>query len=71
MAKSRFSVASTLESAARLWRPLAGQGEAEAQYRVRKMYHKAPGRAAGRLAGRRVYRKAADQGYAKAQTNLG
>ncbi len=29
--------------ALRLWRPLAGQGEAKAQYSVGKMYHKGQG----------------------------
>jgi hypothetical protein len=69
MAESRFSVATTRRRCGFgvRWLGRGSQGAVSCRQNVPQR----PGRAAGRLPGRRVYRKAADQGYAKAQTNLG
>jgi len=58
-------------TALREWRPLAKQGNADAQYNLGNMYSEGKGvpqdypRAVG------LWRKAAEQGYADAQYNLG
>jgi uncharacterized protein len=58
-------------TAMRLWRPLADQGNAGAQYALGFMYRNGQGVQQDYTAALRCYRKAADQGYAEAQTELG
>ena len=57
--------------ALRLWKPLADQGDAAAQFNIGVMY--ATGRGVAQDYGETIlwYRKAADQGNASAQFNLG
>jgi TPR repeat protein len=54
-----------------LWRPLADQGNADAQFRVAVLYDLGRGVAQDHAAAVRWYRMAADQGHANAQHNLG
>ena len=58
-------------AALRLWRPLAEQGDADAQYNLGVMYDN--GRGVQQDDGEAVkwFRKAAEKGFAKAQCNLG
>ena len=58
-------------AALREWRPLAEQGDAEAQFNLGVMYSKGQGVAQDDAQALAWYRKAAEQGYAKAQFNLG
>jgi hypothetical protein len=53
-----------------LWRPLADEGDAQAQYRVAVMYDLGRGVARDYQAAVLWYRRAADQGHANAQHNL-
>jgi len=54
-----------------LYRPLAEQGNANAQYNLGVMYERGRGVAKDQATAVDWYRKAADQGNAKAQFNLG
>ena len=54
-----------------LWRPLADQGNADAQHRIAVLYDLGRGVAQDHTAAVRWYRMAADQGHANAQHNLG
>ena len=58
-------------TALRLWRPLADQGEAQAQYELGFMYTNGWGVPQDYAAAVAGWRKAADQGYATAQSTLG
>ncbi len=53
------------------WRPLAKQGNAEAQFNLGLMYYNGQGLPQDYVQALQWYRKAAEQGYAKAQHNLG
>ncbi len=53
------------------WRPLAEQGDAEAQYNLGIMYREGHGVLQDDKEAVRWYRLAAEQGYAKAQSSLG
>ncbi|HTR88333.1 MAG TPA: tetratricopeptide repeat protein [Reyranella sp.] len=54
-----------------LWRPLAEQGNAEAQTLLGAMYWSGEGVSRDHNEAAKWYRKAADQGYARAQNDLG
>jgi TPR repeat protein len=56
--------------AVRLWRPLAEQGDARAQFWLGLMYFNGQGLPQDFDQGATWFRKAADQGYAAAQTAL-
>jgi TPR repeat protein len=58
-------------AALQLWRPLANQGNAAAQYNLGLMYADGHGVAQDDAAAMSWFRKTADQGYADAQYNLG
>jgi hypothetical protein len=58
-------------TALREWRPLAEQGDADAQYNLGVMYDFAKGVPRDFTAARQWYEKAAAQGHAGAQNNLG
>lgn len=58
-------------TALRIWRPLAEQGDAEAQFRLAGMYVFGSGVAQDSAAAVSWYRMAAEQGKASAQINLG
>ena len=58
-------------TALRLYRPLAEQGNAEAQYSLGVMYDNGQGVTQNYAEAVKWYRKAADQGDARAQFNLG
>ena len=58
-------------TAMRLWRPLAEQGDASAQYNLGFMYDNSQGVTQDYATAMSWYRKAADQGFADAQNNLG
>ncbi|TSA43924.1 hypothetical protein D4R49_01485 [bacterium] len=58
-------------TALRLWRPLANQGKAEAQFNIGLMYDGGLGVKEDRREAANWYRLAANQGYAAAQYNLG
>jgi len=58
-------------TALREWQPLAGQGDAQAQYHVGMLYHKGRGVPQDDVQARKWYAKAATQGQAKAQFSLG
>jgi clan AA aspartic protease (TIGR02281 family) len=58
-------------TALRLWRPLAEQGDARAQFNLGIMHYNGKGVAQDYAAATRWYRKAAEQGHAAAQGNLG
>jgi TPR repeat protein len=58
-------------TAMRLLRPLADEGNAQAQYNVGEMYENGWGRPHDNSAAAHWYQKAADQGYATAQMALG
>ncbi len=58
-------------TALRLWRPLAAQGHAYAQYNLGGMYHEGQGVPRDYAEAVKWYRKAAKQGYAQAQYNVG
>lgn len=57
------------EAALREWRPLAAQGDPEAQYRLARMYYHGEGVRDDAEAAK-WYRLSAEQGHAKAQNNL-
>ena len=57
--------------AAQLFRPLAEQGNAKAQYNLGLMYDKGQGVPQDAQEAVKWYRKAAERGFAKAQVNLG
>jgi TPR repeat protein len=59
------------ETAMRLWRPLADQGDATVQNLVGQMYREGTGVPQDYAAAMGWYQKAADQGNAPAQFNLG
>jgi len=59
------------ETAIRLWRPLADQGNAGAQFNLGYMYANGKGVTDYDAEAVKLYRKAADQGDAAAQYNLG
>jgi uncharacterized protein len=59
------------EIAVRLWRPLADNGLAVAQFNLGLMYDNGQGIPRDDAAAVRWYQKAADQGHVKAQSNLG
>jgi TPR repeat protein len=58
-------------TALREWRPLAEQGDADAQYNLGVMYDKGPGVPQDYVQARQWYEQAAAQGDANAQSNLG
>ena len=58
-------------NAAKLFRPLAEEGNAEAQFALAEMYDEGEGVAEDHAQALRWYRLAAGQGYAAAQTALG
>jgi uncharacterized protein len=58
-------------TALREWRPLAGQGDALAQYNLGVLYRKGRGMPQDDVQARQWFEKAAAQGQAKAQFNLG
>jgi TPR repeat protein len=58
-------------TALREWRPLAGQGDALAQYNLAVLYRKGRGMPQDDVQARQWFEKAAAQGQAKAQFNLG
>ncbi len=58
-------------TALRLWRPLAAQGHAYAQYNLGGMYHEGQGVPRDYAEAVKWYRKAAKQGYSQAQFNVG
>ena len=58
-------------TALREWRPLAGQGDADAQYNLGLMYHSGKGVPQDYAEAVKWYRKAAEQGHADAQYDLG
>jgi len=58
-------------TAMRLWRPLANQGNAAAQYELGRMYGHGKGVPVDPDAWRSWWRRAADGGYAEAQISLG
>ena len=58
-------------TALKLWRPLAEQGDAQAQYNLGIMYDNGQGVPQDDAEAVKWYRKAAEQGIAKAQYNLG
>jgi len=53
------------------WLPLAKRGDAEAQYRVGRLYYYGTGVAPDAAEAARWYRAAAEQGHARSQSNLG
>jgi len=55
----------------KVWRPLAEQGDAEAQYNLGVMYERGLGVSRDYIKSVKWYRKAAEQGYAKAESSLG
>jgi TPR repeat protein len=59
------------EKAYRLFKPLAGQGNAKAQYNLGVMYANGQGVPQDYAEAMKWFRKAAAQGYAEAQFNLG
>ena len=63
--------AGNYEKAFRLWKPLAEQGDADAQYNLGLMYDYGEGVPKDDAKAVYWYRKAAEQGHAKAQFNLG
>jgi hypothetical protein len=58
-------------AALREWRPLAGQGDAAAQYKLGALYDDGQGVPQDHAEAARWYRKAAEQGHAWAQYKLG
>ncbi len=58
-------------TALRLWRPLAAQGYAYAQYNLGGMFHEGQGVPRDYAEAVKWYRKAAKQGYSQAQYNVG
>ena len=58
-------------TALRLWKPLAEQGDADAQFNLGTMYANGQGVPQDYAEAVRWYRKAAEQGHADAQNNLG
>jgi TPR repeat protein len=62
---------SDYEAAIRLLRPLADQGDAQAQYNVGEMYQYGQGVPHDNAIAMNWYQKAAAQGYARAQHHIG
>ena len=60
-----------IDTALKIWRPKAEEGDAEAQLHVGEIYEKGMGQPVDHVAAAKWYRKAADQGNAQAQINLG
>src|ERR1700729_2240405 len=58
-------------TAVRLWRPLADQGDTDAQYNLGIMYFTGQGTAQDPAEAAKWFRKAAEQGDVNAQYNLG
>ena len=63
--------AGDFQTALKEWKPLADQGDADAQYNLGLMYDIGEGVAEDDAEAVRWYRLAADQGHANAQYNLG
>ena len=59
------------QTAFRLWKPLAEQGKADAQYNIGVMYNRGHGVPQNYLEAMRWYRLSAEKGHASAQYNLG
>ena len=59
------------QTAIKLWKPLAEQGDAKAQYNLGVLYGKGRGVPQDYAKAVKWFYKAAEQGYAKAQNNLG
>ena len=59
------------QAALAAWLPLAKRGDAEAQYRVGRIYYYGTGVAPDAAEAARWYRAAAEQGHARSQSNLG
>jgi uncharacterized protein len=59
------------QTAFKLWKPLADQGNAKAQFKLGFMYENGKGVTKDNIEAVKWYRKAAEQGHAWAQTNLG
>ena len=59
------------QTAARLYRELAEQGDVEAQYSLGNMYYRGMGVPENYAEAAKWYRKAAEQGMAQAQSSLG
>ena len=59
------------QTAMSLWKPMAEQGNAEAQYNIGVMYNRGQGVAEDPVTALKWYRLAADQGHAKALYNIG
>ena len=59
------------QAAWKSWKPLADQGNAEAQFNLGFLYENGKGVAKDNVEAVKWYRKAAEQGDASAQTNLG
>ncbi len=53
------------------WKPLAAEGDMDAQYNLGIMYSNGEGVKQDKFAAFKYYKLAADQGYSKAQYNLG
>ena len=58
-------------TALRLWRPLAAQGHAYAQYNLGGMYHQGQGVPRDYAEAAKWFRLSAEQGYSQAQYNVG
>ncbi len=58
-------------TAVNIWRPLAGQGNAEARTLLGAMYWRGEGVPRDHQEAARLYLLAAEQGYARAQNNIG
>jgi hypothetical protein len=58
-------------AAVREWRPLAEQGDTEAQYRLGSMYQRGQGVPQDHAEAAKWWRKAAEQGHVRAQYNVG
>ncbi len=71
MTTPKAKLAGLALTARREWRPLAKQGNANAQYNLGVMYDKGRGVPQDYAEAVKWYRKAAEQGHAKAQYSLG
>ena len=71
MTTPKATLAGLAHTALREWRPLAEQGNANAQFFLGVMYDKGQGVRQDLREAARWFRKAAEQGVAEAQSNLG
>ncbi len=71
MTTPKTTFAGLAHTALREWRPLAEQGNANAQFFLGVMYDKGQGVRQDLREAARWFRKAAEQGVAEAQSNLG